>query len=185
MCCEKKYWITGSRWESDSLISRGSFKKGNNMNIFGRLVSVLILPLITIIVYSALKSYFLKAPPIWTFEMSIFLFGSFFMLGSAYCHSLKGHVAVDIINNYLPDKWRRVQAVFSESVILFVALVIIYVSIPSAWRATLMGERSILQTPFNPYVWWFRWIIPISCGLIAWQAVSNILSLLLNRSETS
>ncbi len=144
------------------------------MRRIGKLVSLLILPLIAIIVYSALKSYFFKAPPSWTFEMSIFLFGSFFMLGAAYCHLEKGHVAVDIINNYLPPKGQRIQAIFSESVILFVALVLISVSVPSAWRATLMGERSILQTTFNPYVWWFRWVIPISCAFIAWQSISNL-----------
>lgn len=155
------------------------------MNKFGKLVSLLILPLITVVVYSVLKSYFLKAPPSWTFEISIFLFGSFFMLGSAYCHQEKGHVAVDILNNYLPAKWRKIQGIFSESVVLFVVLVVIYVSIPNAWRSTLMGERSILQTPFNPYVWWFRWVIPISCLLISLQCLKNILALLFNKSEDS
>lgn len=153
------------------------------MERLGRLVSLLILPLIAIIVYSALKSYFFKEPPIWTFEMSIFIFGSFFMLGAAYCHMLKGHVAVDIINHYLPPKWCRIQGIFSESVILFVAFVLIYVSVPNAYRATLMGERSILQTPFNPYVWWFRWIIPISGVLIAWQAIVNIIAHIRNKPE--
>lgn len=146
------------------------------MERLGRLVSLLILPLIAIIVYSALKSYFFKAPPIWTFEMSIFIFGSFFMLGAGYCHKNKGHVAVDIINHYLPPKWRKVQGIFSESVILFVALVLIYISVPNAYRSTLMGERSILQTPFNPYVWWFRWIIPISGVFIVWQNIVNIIA---------
>lgn len=155
------------------------------MRRIGRLVSLLILPLIAIIVYSALKSYFFKAPPSWTFEMSIFIFGSFFMLGAAYCHLEKGHVAVDIINNYLPPRWQKVQCIFSESVILFVAVVIIYVSVPAAWRATLMGERSILQTPFNPYVWWFRWIIPISCLLIAYQTIADLIKQLFRKSIDS
>lgn len=155
------------------------------MNQLGKLVSLLILPLIAIVVYSVLQSYFFKAPPGWTFEMSLFLFGSFFMLGAAYCHMEKGHVAVDIINNYLPEKWRRIQGIFSETVVLFVVLVIIYVSVPNAWRATLMGERSILQTPFNPYVWWFRWIIPISCALISWQCLKNIVALLFHKSGNS
>ncbi len=146
------------------------------MDKLGKLVSLLILPLIVIIIYSALKSYLFKAPPGWTFEMSIFIFGSFFMLGAAYCHKNKGHVAVDIINHYLPPKWRKVQGIFAESVILFVALVLVYISIPNAWRSTMMGERSILQTSFNPYVWWFRWIIPIAGILIAWQTIVNIIT---------
>jgi TRAP-type C4-dicarboxylate transport system permease small subunit len=146
------------------------------MRRFGRFVSLLILPLIAMIVYSALSSYFFKNPPVWTFEMSLFFFGCFFMLGSAYCHMEKKHVAVDIINHYLPPKWQRVQGVFSELVVLFVAMVLIYISVPAAWNATLIWERSILQTTFNPYVWWFRWIIPLSCLLIAIQCCIDIVS---------
>ncbi|MBR9980156.1 MAG: TRAP transporter small permease [Desulfatitalea sp.] len=155
------------------------------MGRLGRLIALLILPLIAIIVYSALKSYFFRSPPIWTFEMSLFLFGGFFMLGSAYCHMQKKHVAVDIINHYLPARWRRVQGVFSETVVLFVAVVLICVSVPSAWHSTLIGERSILQTPFNPYIWWFRWIIPISCFLIAVQACIDIFAHIRGTSEIS
>lgn len=153
------------------------------MRRFGRLVSLLILPLIAMIVYSALKSYFFKSPPIWTFEMSLFFFGCFFMLGSAYCHLEKKHVSVDIINHYLPPLWQRVQGVFSEVVVLFVAIVLIYFSVPSAWQSTLIGERSILQTPFNPTVWWFRWIIPLSCLLIAYQSLVDIVGHIRARSH--
>ena len=155
------------------------------MKRLGRLISLLILPLIAMIVYSALRSYFFRDPPIWTFEMSIFLFGCFFMLGSAYCHMEKKHVAVDIINHYLPRRWRRVQGVFSEAVVLFVAVVLIIISVPTAWQATLIGERSILQTPFNPYVWWFRWVIPVSCFLIGVQACMDIFAHIRGTSEAS
>lgn len=151
------------------------------MQRLGRLVSLLILPLIVIIVYSSLRSYLFKDPPIWSFELSLFLFGSFFMLGAAYCHLEKKHVAVDVLSHYLPPKWRRFQGIFSEGVVLFVALVLIYISVPAAWRATLMAERSTHQTPFNPQVWWFRWVIPISCALISWQAFKDMLALILNR----
>ncbi len=146
------------------------------MKYIGRAISILILPLVAIIVFSALKSYFFKSPPIWTFEMSLFLFGCFFMLGSAYCHMEKKHVAVDIINHYLPPKLQRVQGIFSELIVLFVAVVVIYASVPSAWHSTMIGERSILQTTWNPYIWWYRWIIPISCLLIAIQNCIGIVS---------
>jgi len=155
------------------------------MNQFGKWISLLLLPLIAIIVYSALSSFFFKAPPSWTFEVSIFIFGSFFMLGAAYCHGVKGHVAVDIVSHYLPAKWQTCLGIFSELTVFFVVLVLICVSVPNAWQSTLMGERSILQTPFNPYVWWFRWIIPISAALIAWQALKNIRALLRNKPGSS
>ncbi|TVQ98343.1 MAG: TRAP transporter small permease [Desulfovibrionales bacterium] len=155
------------------------------MRRLGGLISLLLLPLIAIIVYSSLRSYFFKDPPIWTFEMSLFLFGSFFMLGAAYCHMDKRHVAVDVISHYLPPKWRRIQGIFSEGVVLFVALVLIYISVPNAWRSTMMLERSTHQTPFNPQIWWFRWVIPISCAFISWQAFRDMLALILNKPRRS
>ncbi|HOO88277.1 MAG TPA: TRAP transporter small permease subunit, partial [Synergistales bacterium] len=77
------------------------------MKKFGRLISLLLLLLIAEILYSSLKSYFFKSPPIWSFEVSLFLYGSFFMLGAAYCHMEKKHVSVDVLNHYLSPKWKR------------------------------------------------------------------------------
>jgi TRAP-type C4-dicarboxylate transport system permease small subunit len=155
------------------------------MRSFGRLVSLLILPLIAGIVYSSLKAFFFGKTPIWTFEISLFLFGSFFMLGAGATHLEKRHVAVDVVNHYLSPKWQRVLGIFSELVVLFVALVLLYVSVPAAIRSFQMMERSTHQTPFNPYVWWYRWIIPTSCALISWQAFKDMLSLIFSRPEKS
>lgn len=155
------------------------------MERFGKLVSLLILPLVAIIVYSSLKSYFLKSPPIWTFEMSMFIFGSFFMLGAAYCHQQKKHVAVDVLIHYLPPKWQKMVTVFAELVVLFVTVILLYISIPNAWHATMIGERSVHQTPFNPPVWWFRWIIPLSSALISVQAFLNIIALIRKKADNS
>jgi TRAP-type C4-dicarboxylate transport system permease small subunit len=149
-----------------------------NMDRFGKLVSLLLLPLILEIVYSSLKGYFLNETPIWSFEISLFLYGTFFMLGAAYCHKEKKHVAVDVINHYLPSRWRRIQGIFAEGVVLFVVLVLLWVSIPAAYRSTLMRERSTHQTPFNPEVWWYRWIIPLSCALLSWQSFKDMLALI-------
>lgn len=152
---------------------------------FGRLISLLLIPLIVLIIYSALKSYLFRAPPSWTFEMSIFLFGSFFMLGSAYCLKLRGHVAVDIIRNYLPEKGKKVQTIFTYLVILFVSLTLLYVSVPTAIKSTQILERSVLQTTFNPHVWWFRWVIPISSALIAGQCFKEIWDCLCKKSTSN
>ncbi|AER65771.1 Tripartite ATP-independent periplasmic transporter DctQ component [Thermovirga lienii DSM 17291] len=153
------------------------------MDKLGKMISLLILPLIAIIVYSSLKGFFLNRTPIWTFEVSIFLFGCFFMLGAAYCHMLNNHVSVDVVNHYLPPKWRRIFGIFGEIVVLFVVLVMIYLSVPTAIRSTIMKERSTHQTPFNPQVWWYRWVIPISCALMSWQSFKNMMRLIFQRPD--
>jgi TRAP-type mannitol/chloroaromatic compound transport system permease small subunit len=145
---------------------------------FGKLVSLLIIPLIIEIVYCALKGYIFKSTPEWGFEITIFLYGIIFMLGSAYTHMKKGHVAVEVLTLYISPQKHKHLKLFAEVIVCFVALVIMWVSIPSAYRSTIMGERSTLQTPFNPYVWWYRWVIPLSCALIAFQAATNFKALI-------
>jgi len=148
---------------------------------FGKLVSLLILPLIAQIIYGALMSYFYRAPPDWGPEVTLFLYGCFFMLGAAYCYMHKKHVAVDTLVQYVGPKKARVLSIFQEIVVLFVVIVMIYFSFWAAYRSTLIGERSLRQTPWNPQTWWFRWIIPISCALISWQAFKNLLRLIMGK----
>ncbi|MBL3591983.1 MAG: TRAP transporter small permease [Synergistaceae bacterium] len=153
------------------------------MERFGKMISLLLLPLVVIIVYSALKAYLLNDTPIWTFEISLFLYGLFFMLGAAYTHKEKKHVAVDVLTHYVSPRTGRILAIIAELVVFLVALAILWVSVPGAWRSFLMKERSTHQTPFNPQVWWFRWVIPISCALISWQAFRDMIALILSRPE--
>jgi TRAP-type C4-dicarboxylate transport system permease small subunit len=147
------------------------------MKKFGRMISILMLPLIFEIIYSASKAYLLNDSPIWSFEATLFLYGAIFMLGGAYCHREKKHVAVEVLVDHVSPKHRRVLNIFAEAVVLFVALAITWASVPTAYKSTLMLERSTHQTPFNPQVWWYRWIIPISCVLLACQAIYDICGL--------
>ena len=154
------------------------------MKIFGKAISLLILPLIAVPIYSALMSYIFNRPPDWGFEVTMFLYGSFFMLGSAYCHLEKKHVAVDVLIHHVGPKTRRVLSILAEIVVLFVVLVMVYVSLPAAHRSFMIRERSTHQTPFNPQIWWYRWVIPISCALISWQAFKDMLGLITGKGIT-
>ena len=147
------------------------------MEKIGKCVSLLLLPLIAEIVYSSLKSFLLNDIPEWNFEITLFLYGTFFMLGSAYCHMEKKHVAVDVLANYVSPGKRKALRILSELVVLFVALCILYVAIPASYRSILIKERSTHQTPFNPQVWWFRCIIPITCAMISVQCLRDLYGL--------
>jgi TRAP-type C4-dicarboxylate transport system permease small subunit len=155
------------------------------MKTFGRLISLLILPLIAEIIYSTSKSYFFRDTPIWSFETTLFLYGSFFMLGGAYCLMEKKHVAVEVLAHHLSARQQRILSVFSSAVVLLVSFVIIWCGTPSAWKSTLMGERSTHQTPFNPQIWWYKWIIPISGALLMWQAARDAYGLLTGKGTDS
>ena len=58
--------------------------------------------------------------------------------------------------------------------VIAVCALVIWIGTRSAWMSTLRMERSPLQTPFDPQIWWFKWFIPLSAALIALQSLAEI-----------
>lgn len=140
----------------------------------GRLSSWLILPLIVTIVYSVAVRYIQRDVVHWAFEMSLFMFGVMVMLGGSYTLKHKAHVRVDVLATYLGPRMRLVLDLISFAVIIGVCVLITWMGTRSAYFSTLRLERSALQTPFNPQIWWYRWAIPVSATLIGLQALAEI-----------
>lgn len=140
----------------------------------GRMVAWLILPLIVTIVYSVAVRYLYRDVVHWAFEMSLFMFGVMVMLGGAHTLKHKSHVRVDVLATYLGPRMRLVLDLISFAVIVGVCVLITWMGTRSAYFSTLRLERSPLQTPFNPQIWWYRWAIPLSATLIGLQALAEM-----------
>jgi TRAP-type mannitol/chloroaromatic compound transport system permease small subunit len=140
----------------------------------GQGAALLILPLIATIVYSVMVRYLMNEIVHWAFEISIFLYGIMVTIGGAYTLKHKAHVRVDVLADYLGPRGRCILDVVSFLVIFGVCCMIAYIGTRAAWMSTLRLERSTLQTPFDPQIWWFRWFIPVSATLIALQSVAEI-----------
>ncbi len=143
------------------------------LNFINKITAYLTIPLVIIVVYCALMRYIFHAMPDWGFEMSIFIFGLQAMLGGVYTHACKKHVSVDIFSKYLSDRMNLKLKMMYEIAIFFVCFFILFVSCEWAWDSFRIGERSIHQTTFNPPIWWFKAIIPISCFLMSIQSLLN------------
>lgn len=139
----------------------------------GRAVSYLMIPLILTIVYSVIMRYYFKEIAHWAFEMSIFMYGIMVIVGGAYTLKHKAHVRVDMLNQHVSPRWSAILDLISFLVIIIVCVAIIYMGWKAAWTSTRMLERSALQTPFNPQIWWFKWFIPFSATLVGLQALAE------------
>lgn len=151
----------------------------------GRIAAGMIVPMILVIVYTAFMRYVLNDTPNWGFEISIFAYGIHFILGGAYTLKENSHVNVDILLQRLPikSKLRRILEVLGIVVTFIVCVIIVWLGIKYSWQSTKIWERSIHQTAFNPPIWWFKWFIPISAGLVALQAVANLLKQIIKKGE--
>ena len=63
----------------------------------GRLVAWLIMPMVLSLVYEVVARYFFNAPTVWAYDMTFMLYGTFFMLGSAYTLMRGGHIRTDCL----------------------------------------------------------------------------------------
>lgn len=144
-------------------------------NCLGKIAAFLILPMIMFVVYSSFKRYIVGSMPVWGYEVPIFLYGVSSILGGCYCHKNKKHVNIDIISKYLSSAQYRKLSVLSELVVFTCCFIVAYYAVSWAWDSTLLRERSIHQTEFNPEIWWFKWMIPVGFFSIALQALRNIL----------
>jgi TRAP-type mannitol/chloroaromatic compound transport system permease small subunit len=144
----------------------------------GRYTSYLIIPMIGVIVYTALLRFIFDIAVEWGFEVSMFVYGVHCFLGGGYAMLLKAHITVDTIPSRLSDRAQKYIRIFSFLIVIAVCLVAVWLGSIWAWKSTMIWERSIHQTVFNPPVWWFKWVIPVSAALIVVQALADMMKVM-------
>lgn len=140
----------------------------------GRIVAILVLPMVAGLVYEVVARYVFRAPTVWAYDMTFMLFGTYFMLGSAYTLMRKGHIRTDTFyGNWTPRTQGRVDTVCY--VLLIPALVIFFwIGWQYFARSWGQGER-IVTSPWMPIVYPFKFVIPLTAAMLLLQCMSELL----------
>ena len=141
----------------------------------GKVIAWLLVPMVFIVLYTAVMRYFFQLAVPWGFEMAIFCFGIHGIVGGAYCLRHDSHVNVDVLITSSPERFRPFYYIFASLVVLGVCAVMFYLSTRWAWKSTLIFERSIHGTEWNPHIWWFKWMIPLASGLMVLQSLAQLI----------
>lgn len=141
----------------------------------GKIVAWLIFPMVGSLVYEVIARYAFNAPTVWAYDMTYMLYGSFFMLGSAYTLLRKGHIRTDMF--YMNWPVRRQGWVDTMCYVLFFfpgMIAFLVVSWDFFWISWERGER-IVTSPWMPIVYPFKAAIPLATLLLLLQGVSELL----------
>jgi len=109
-------------------------------------------------VYEAIARYFFASPTSWTLNMSTYVFIWAIYLGSAYAFQEHGHVAVDLIRDFVDKRTkpsrtaRRVMAIAGYCVSFFVVSLFLY----SGW---LLCVKGITYNQLAPAVFYYPLIL--------------------------
>ena len=139
----------------------------------GTWVAWLNVPLVLAVSWEVISRYAFNAPTIWSFDVTYMLYGTIFMLGSAYALHKGAHIRTD----FFFEKWSiRTQGMIDSIayIVFFFPSIFVFLVVSGAegWYAFDIGETSE-QTPWRPILWPFKWVVPLTCLLLLIQGVSE------------
>jgi TRAP-type mannitol/chloroaromatic compound transport system permease small subunit len=141
----------------------------------GLAVAWLILPMVGSLVYEVVARYVFDAPTEWAYDMTFMLYGSLFMLGSAYTLQKGGHIRTDMFySEWSPRTRAFVDAACYLLLFLPPMLVFLDLSAQYFWKSFQQNER-IVTSPWLPIVWPFKAVMPVTAGLLVLQGISELI----------
>lgn len=144
----------------------------------GRLTCLMLVPLVLGLTYEVAARYLFNAPTTWAYDLTFMLYGSFFMLGSAFCLQRKGHVRTDLLYDRLSP---RRQALIDLACYLLFFLPLLYVLIVTGWAyfwKAFVTRETFVTSAWQPLTWPFKLAIPVTGVLLLVQGVSEVLKAL-------
>jgi len=139
----------------------------------GTWVAWLNVPLVLVVAYEVFARYLFDAPTIWSFDITYMLYGTIFMLGSAYALHKGAHIRTDFFFEKWSIQTRGVIDSIAYVVFFFPSILVFgWVGWTEGFYAFSIGEVSE-QTPWRPMLWPFKMVVPLACLLLLIQGVSE------------
>ena len=141
----------------------------------GRIVAWLIIPMVLSLTYEVIARYIFDAPTVWAYDMTFMLYGSFFMIGSAYTLQKKGHIRTDsYYGGWSPRTQGWVDAVCYLLLFFPPLIAFLVVGWEFFFKSWGQGER-VVTSPWMPVVYPFKFTIPLATLLLLLQGVSEFM----------
>lgn len=141
----------------------------------GRAVAWLIVPMVLSLVYEVVARYVFDAPTTWAYDMTYMLYGSFFMLGSAYTLLKKGHIRTDsYYANWSVRRQGLIDAVCYTVFYFPAMLAFVYVCWSFFARSFAQGER-VVSSPWMPIIYPLKGALFAAIVLLIIQGISELL----------
>jgi TRAP-type C4-dicarboxylate transport system permease small subunit len=139
--------------------------------VLAAIASVIILLLILAVSFSTLSRYLFNKPFSFLTDYSTYslLFVAF--LGAPWLMQQRGHTALDIVVNALPEKARHIWVGVTELVIAAMAAVLVVVGVQLTQTAFVGGTT--LTDTFGTPKWILLSCIPLGCFFLALQSIRN------------
>ncbi len=142
-------------------------------DVWGKLASYLVAPMLVALVYEVVSRYFFNAPTIWAGDVALICYGIYFMIGSPYCLKEGMHIRTD----FLYSRW----SIKTKGLVDFITYLLLYlpthaVFLEIGWKyfyKSFKHNEVIISSPWMPIIWPMKLAIPVSLALMILQGVSE------------
>lgn len=138
---------------------------------FGKIISVIVYPMIFILIYEVFMRYFLNRPTIWVHELSGMIYGVFFIVGGLYDLRWNHHINVDILYNKFSKKGQAIIDLFTYILFYLFIFFMFWNTLKTSYISILRWETS--NTAWSPPIWPVKAFIPLVSFLILLQGLSK------------
>ena len=144
-------------------------------NWSGRVTAWLIIPMTIAVSWEVVARHFFRAPTIWAFDVTYMLYGTHFMLGTAYTLMRIGHVRTDMLYQGWSIRRQNLIDAIGYLFFFFPAMVFFfYFGWQESSHSWAIGETSD-ASPWRPIVYPFKTVIPLTALLLLVQGVAELL----------
>jgi TRAP-type mannitol/chloroaromatic compound transport system permease small subunit len=141
----------------------------------GHLVMLTFIPMILGGTYEVVARYAFDAPTSWATDVTFMANGTMYMLGAAYALLKGAHVRTDMFYDRFSDRAKGMIDLVTYLVFFLpVMAVVFFISVDDALRAYQLQERSNAGL-WQPILWPFRAVIPLTAVLLFAQGISEML----------
>jgi len=135
----------------------------------------LIIPMTLAVTWEVVARHFFRAPTVWAFDVTYMLYGTHFMLGTAYTLMRIGHVRTDMLyQNWSIRRQNLVDAIGYLFFFFPAMALVLYFGGQEAAHSWAIGETSD-ASPWRPIVYPFKTVITRTALLLLVQGVAELL----------
>ena len=109
----------------------------------------------------------------WEIEFAVYMMVAAIFLASPYCLATRGHVGVDLLSHYLPQRAARTMGIAIGLVGLAMCIYLAYIGAELTLDAFDRGDRT--ESSWAPLKWPLFLTMPVGLGLTALQYIADLL----------
>lgn len=140
---------------------------------FGWFVAFLMVPMMFIMIWEIVMRYFFNRPSIWAYEVSLFLYGGYIVLGGAYTLLAKAHVNVDIFWGRCSARGKAILDICTVGLVFLYLGVLFWTSLEATIKSWQLRETTM--TYWAPPYYPLRTTVPVGCLLFMLQALAKLI----------